>query len=105
LEYDRTLSAPYPMSTQVAAPLELPAVLRGQIGGSMPGRLQRQLGDDADVYCISQKSRTGDGEQTPAVSAGLPERQLYAEAHHVVGGHQALEPGREFASLDWVAEP
>jgi hypothetical protein len=44
------------------------------------------------------------GEQTPAVVAGLPEGQLDAEANHVVGGYQALEPGREFPALDWVAE-
>jgi hypothetical protein len=105
LEYDWTLSAPYPMSTQVAAPPELPAVSSGQIADSMPDRPQRQSGDGADVCCISQKSRTGDDEQTRAVSAGLPERQLYAEANQVVGGYQALEPGRKVASLDWVAEP
>jgi hypothetical protein len=79
--------------------------VEGQIRDSVPGRPQRQSGNDADVYCISQKSRTGDSEQTPAVRAGLPERQLNAEANQVVGGYQALEPGREFASFDWVAEP
>jgi hypothetical protein len=38
------------------------------------------------------------------VIAGLPEGQLDAEANHVVGGYQALEPGREFSALDWVTE-
>jgi hypothetical protein len=50
-------------------------------------------------------SRTGDGEQTPAVSAEPRKGLLYAEANQIVGGYQALEPGREFASLDWVPEP
>jgi hypothetical protein len=61
--------------------------------------------DDASVYCISQKLRIGKIEQMPAAITGLPEGQLNAEAHHVVGGDQALEPGREFAALDWVTEP
>jgi hypothetical protein len=58
-----------------------------------------------DEPFISQKSRTGDGEQTPAVGAQLRRGQLYAEANQIVGGYQALESGREIASLDWVAEP
>jgi hypothetical protein len=57
------------------------------------------------INCISQKSRTGDSEQTPSVRAGPLEGLLYAEANQIVGGYQALEPGREIASLDWVAEP
>jgi hypothetical protein len=34
----------------------------------------------------------------------LLEAPLDAEANQVVGGYQALEPGWEFAALDWVAE-
>ncbi len=56
-------------------------VSRGKSAFPCRADLRRHAGHDADVYCISQMSRTGDGEQTPAVRAGLPESELYAETH------------------------
>jgi hypothetical protein len=108
LESDWTLSATYPTSTQVAAPPEMRGRVEGgksasSRGGGRPHRQSEKWFES--IHWISQKSRTGDDEQTPVANAGLPEGQLYAEANHIVGGHQALEPGREFAALDWVAEP
>jgi hypothetical protein len=76
LEYGWTLTAPYPTSMQVAA-------LRDTLGRlqAVYSRLHAAADligswDDADLYRISQKSRTGDIEQTPAVITDLPRRAV-----------------------------
>jgi hypothetical protein len=96
---------PYPTSMQVAAPRDTLSHVHAVYSRRHAEADLIGSREDADLYRISQKSRTGDIEQTPVVIAGLPGGQLNAEAHQIIGGYQALEPGWKFAALDWVTDP
>jgi hypothetical protein len=53
----------------------------------------------------SAAHRPEQGQQTFRVSAAKRQLRSYPETHQFLSGDQALVPGGEFTTFDWVPEP